>query len=187
MDIRSSITGMISYNDQERVLRVNDVPYQTILIEDKLESIVKATTEALVAFVKGNAIALDFSLLRPRGTKTSSTGISTGAASFAKTFADMLKAVSYENSSTRIKPIVLLSWEHADYPEYEEMNLDTVIQISRTNDWDATKFVVAKPKPIPKPVVVALPEKEIPFWKLSLEERSEIRKDRHRRSTPKAT
>ena len=123
--------------DLEQHLYVDNIHYIITVVEDHLEDITKAMATGLTHFARGGAVALDFSDLRPRGSKTShGDGESTGAASFAKTFADMVQILSNVNAEKRYKPIIMLDEGHADFKEFEGINSDAVLKIThRRDDW----------------------------------------------------
>jgi ribonucleotide reductase alpha subunit len=126
----------VDINGHKDRLIVEDTTYFVDTVCDHLEQITNAITGGLKDFVRGGAVALDFSDLRQRGAKTSTDGISTGAASFVKTFADMIEIMSNQNAEKRYKPVVILSEGHPDFAEYKNIKTDAIIKLSRKDGWD---------------------------------------------------
>ena len=61
------------------MMKINGINYKIFKVEDHLVNIAEALSEGLARWAKGEAVALDFSGLRPRGANTSFEGVSTGA------------------------------------------------------------------------------------------------------------
>lgn len=146
-------------------------PYVVVSVVDHLEDIMKATTGALSDFTKGQAIALDFSAIRPRGSKTSHAGVATGPASFAKAFTDLIQVMSTVDDKVRFKPIAILQDNHQDLEEYLGLTSTEVIFLVRNADWSNIHDVHVEEKPIPN-------------WELDSKELTELNSERSKRASP---
>ena len=111
-------------------MEINGTDYEVVVVKDHLEHITKAISNALASFTHGEAIALDFSELRPRGARTSGEGYSTGAASFVKTFGDMIKILANDHVK-RYKPAAILVQSHQDFPEFKSLDTPAIILLPR--------------------------------------------------------
>ena len=150
---------VIGSGRQVPILQVNEVLVPIIAVEDHLDKIMEMISLGLNKYAADKLTALDFSSLRERGSKTSHTGISTGAASFAKMFSDLAGTIN----NSKIKPIVILRDDHKDFPEYAKLSSDTVIFLRRNNIWEEVSEITSKKKP---------------NWELT---REELRKENERR------
>ena len=160
-----------SYNYMESKLTVDGTDYIVVSVVDHLEDIMKATTGALADYTRGKAVALDFSAIRPRGSKTSHAGVATGPASFAKAFADLIHVMSNVDDDVRVKPIAIVLDSHPDFVEYSELVSKEVVFLSRNADWSDIKDVHGFQKPIPN-------------WELTSTELNEVNSERSRRASP---
>ncbi len=120
---------------------IDAITYPIDSVHDHLEAITGAITSGLRDFARGGAVALDFSNLRKRGAATSHEGVSTGAASFVKTFAEMIAIMSTQNAEKRYKPVVILSEGHPDFKEYSEIKTDAVVKLSRKDGWEDVREI----------------------------------------------
>jgi len=162
-----------NYNANDKTLTVNGIVYTVVNVVDHLEDIMKATTGALNDFTRGRATALDFSAIRPRGSKTSHAGVATGPASFAKAFADLVEVLSGVNDDVRHRPIAIVDESHQDIEEYSSLKSNAVDFLVKTPEWDLI------------PVVEDLGgEKPTPNWKLTSQELADVNIERSERASP---
>jgi len=171
----------VKYDKSMKAVVHNGKTYPVTIVKDHLTHIVEAITTSTILYTRSIPTALDFSNLRKRGAKTSSTGESTGAASFAEMLDNTVTPLSIEDSS--IKPLAILKDTHPDIEEFRKTTpVKTVIKIVRSEDWSILEVVETSVE-VEKPVAEEKKEKWTPFWKLSKEDQikwSEIREKRSR-------
>lgn len=112
------------------MMKINGIEYKVVRVEDHLVNIAEALSEGLAHWANGEAVALDFNDLRARGSKTSFEGVSTGAASFVKTFNDMVHCLSRPNVK-RPTPVALLAETHPDFKEFNGLDTPEIIRLPK--------------------------------------------------------
>ena len=115
---------------ERKMMKINGINYKIFKVEDHLVNIAEALSEGLARWAKGEAVALDFSGLRPRGANTSFEGVSTGAASFVKTFNDMVQLLSCPNVK-RHTPVAILAKAHSDSGEFNNLDTPQIIRLQK--------------------------------------------------------
>ena len=145
-------------------IQVGDMVLEVIMVKDHLDNIMKTISSSLTEYTRREPVVLDFSSLRKRGSKTShDRGVSTGAASFAKMFSDLVNTIDSVGDK-KVKPIVILKDSHPDFQEYEVMSSNNVIFLRRNEDWEDLRELP--------------PPKKKPNWELS---RADLKKENERR------
>ena len=140
--------------------------YKVIVVTDHLAAISKAVSEGVESYLRGEAVALEFSSLRERGAKTSHKGESSGAASFAELFD---KSISPVIAKSHIKPIAMIKESHKDFEEFKNYEPTAIIYLARDEGW----------------ANIYVPEARIrPRWELSKEELKKVNQDMQDQANP---
>jgi len=142
---------------------IGELEYTVVEVKDHLADIMTSISGAVSDYMHGKAIALDFSLLRKRGARTSSSsGVSTGAASFAIAFDNAITPIISAVDTHRHMPVAILKEGHPDFQEFSNAKTISITFIARSDDH--------KKIYIPEPIELEGAEGLKPRWKLTKEE-----------------
>jgi len=165
----------MKYNTDKGTLEYNGAIYPVVLVKDHLQNITESITQAISLYTQKMPVALDFSNLRERGSKTSSTGTSTGAASFAETMDNMVLPI--RDDSYPYIPLALMKETHLDFEEFKTVKLEMVPKLWRSEDWYKIELVKFD---LPSDSVPESNGKITPYWELDSKEQAKIREQREK-------